>query len=461
MDLNFYQDIYQSEVKVTLLPWRNPGDLLPCFDQMPGFILFESNGQEPIYNHYSFIVFNPFMVFKSHNHYHTLNDIIIKENPYSFLKKIIQKFSFKPLPNLPPFQTGIAGFWGYESARFLGFTIETKELFQKTPDIVLGFYDQVLAFDHHKKSVYLFTRGNKAKLQIEAIKKRFDQPIKIFDYHSKKPSIPKAFLTEKEYTEKIDKIISYLYQGQIYQTNFTFPFFVKLPEYYNAQRLYYILKTINPAPFSAYLNFDDIKIISSSPERFLKLDHGNVTTSPIKGTIPRHKNKNLDNKNASLLQNNPKDQSENLMIVDLLRNDLSKVCEDHSVTVPQLFKLETYPSIFHLVSTITGKLKEDKDAIDLFIACFPGGSITGAPKISAMTIIDKLEHYPRGSYCGSIGYIGFDQSMDTNIAIRTIVLTKNLGSFHVGSGIVIDSNPHSEYEECLAKAKLLIEAFQR
>lgn len=219
--------------------------------------------------------------------------------------------------------------------------------------------------------------------------------------------------------------------------------------------IYERLRTINPAPFAAYLNYDNFKIVGSSPERFLQIRSRKVETRPIKGTLPRGKSPEEDILNREKLYSSVKDRAENLMIVDLMRNDLGRVCEFGSVKVPELFCVEQYSTVFHLVSTITGVLREDKDAVDCIKATFPGGSITGAPKIRAMEIIDELEPTCRHLYTGSIGYIGFDGDMDINIVIRTILIKKDIAYYQVGGGIVWDSQAEKEYQETLDKGKAL------
>jgi len=227
--------------------------------------------------------------------------------------------------------------------------------------------------------------------------------------------------------------------------------------------LYSRLRAINPAPFAAYLNFDDVAIVSSSPERFLQFaaDTRMVYTRPIKGTRPRGANLEEDAKLAEELLNSEKDRAELIMIIDLERNDLGRVCEIGSVRVPELIVLEKYPTVYHLVSTVVGKLPKWKDRIDLLKATFPGGSITGAPKIRSMEIIDELEPTKRSVYTGAVGYLSFTGNMELNIVIRTFIVNNGKAYFQVGGGIVADSDPEAEYQETLDKAKALFEALKR
>ncbi|HWA49261.1 MAG TPA: aminodeoxychorismate synthase component I, partial [Dongiaceae bacterium] len=241
------------------------------------------------------------------------------------------------------------------------------------------------------------------------------------------------------------------------QANITQRFRARLPAGFERLALYEALRARNPATFAAYLDLGATALLSSSPERFLKLDGRQVETRPIKGTRPRGRSPAEDSALAAELLASAKDRAENLMIVDLLRNDISRVCEIGSVKVPVLYGLESYATVHHLVSVVTGQLGAERDALDLLRACFPGGSVTGAPKIRAMEIIAELEPTARGPYCGSIGYISADGNMDSNIVIRTYCIQGDELTFQVGGGIVADSDPQAEYEESLAKAKALIE----
>ena len=252
------------------------------------------------------------------------------------------------------------------------------------------------------------------------------------------------------------KAKEYIAAGDIYQVNLSQRFTAKIAT--PPLALYKIVRTLNPAPFAAYLKFGEITVISSSPERFLRIAGNSVETRPIKGTRPRGEGKVEDEKLKKELLKSTKDKAELIMIVDLERNDLGRVCEYGTVRVPEIITLETYATVFHLVSTITGTLKADKDHIDCIKACFPGGSITGAPKIRSMEIIDELEPTQRKIYTGSIGYVGFNQQTDLNIVIRTMLYCDGTVHFQVGGGIVADSDPALEYEETLHKGRALVEA---
>jgi para-aminobenzoate synthetase component 1 len=257
----------------------------------------------------------------------------------------------------------------------------------------------------------------------------------------------------------LDAVHEYILAGDIYQTNLTQRFNADLQ--ISPLELYSELRKINPAPFASYIDFGVGQIVSSSPERFILVQGRNIETRPIKGTMPRGKTAAEDAANRETLVNSEKDKAELLMIVDLERNDLGKIAKTGTVKVPELFKLETYQTVFHLVSTVTAELKDELDAIDCVKATFPGGSITGAPKIRAMEIIDELEPTQRNIYTGSIGYIGFNGDLDLNIVIRTIVCKDGKGYFQVGGGIVWDSDNQSEYQETFDKGRALMDALKR
>ena len=268
-------------------------------------------------------------------------------------------------------------------------------------------------------------------------------------------------IAHDDYLEKVDTIKRYIHQGDVYQVNLTQRFSDDFTG--DPLRLYRNLKAVNPSPFAAYLDCEAFQIISASPERFLRYDPmtRRVETMPIKGTRPRGTPAARDDEMRSELLASAKDRAEHMMIVDLERNDLGRVCETGSVHVPELCVPDKHPSVWHLVSTATGSLREDCDRIDLLRATFPGGSITGAPKIRAMEIIDEIEPVERGVYTGAIGYLGFDGSMDMNIAIRTMVAKDGRAHVFVGGGIVADSDPGAEYAETMDKAKALFHALNQ
>lgn len=426
------------------------------------------------YNRYSIIGLRPFLTFKA-----KASRIEIREpnrttsftgNPFIILKKYLSKYYIDTLnPNLPTTAAAV-GYFGYDLKNFVEEIPDIAVDDLKLPDCYIGFYDTLLIFDNFEGCLYIvanclqgkFSRPNrlKAKESIQKIKKIISKGTPSNAKYRLKNNgfnITSNFC-KKDYIHAINRIKRYIEEGDIYQVNLSQRFSTDIS--YNPIDIYERLRHVNPAPFAAYLNFDKFQVISASPERFLKMDGNFIQTRPIKGTRPREKDLGKDNLMKYELLQSKKDRAELLMIIDLERNDLSRVCRFNSIKVPALFELETFPTLHHLVGTVEGILKKGRDHIDCLMASFPGGSITGAPKIMAMKIIEELEPTKRGLYTGSIGYIGLDRKSDLNIAIRTILTVGKKAYFHAGGGIVIDSDPQKEYVETLDKAKALFKALQ-
>jgi len=414
---------------------------------------------------YSFIGFDPFIVFKSKN-----NDIEIiqngeterlKGNPFSELKELLAKYDMNYKSEIP-FVGGAVGYFGYDLCHHVEKLQRTAVDDVNIPDSFLGFYDGVIIIDHRDNKVFVASIGIKdeARIVVDSIVEKIeageDKRIDIeINYEENKKNFKSNF-TKEGYIEALGRLKNYIKEGDIYQANLTQRFECTLDV--SPYELYGKLRTINPAPFSSFIDFGDGHIVSSSPERFIKITDRVIETRPIKGTRPRGKTPEEDKKNREELLSSEKDKAELLMIVDLERNDLGRVSKTGTVKVTELFQLEEYATVYHLVSTVIGEIKDDHEIIDVVTATFPGGSITGAPKIRAMEIIDELEPTQRNIYTGSIGYIGFNGDTDLNIVIRTIVCKDNKAYFQVGGGIVWDSDPEMEFEETLHKAKALMEA---
>jgi para-aminobenzoate synthetase component 1 len=383
------------------------------------------------------------------------------EDPFALVRKALGE----TLPQLEglPFSGGAIGYFSYDLARRLERLPERARDGENIPEMVVGLYDWAVVVDHHERRSFLVGQGLSPTLE-----SRWPHLIKAFsqiqtigwqlaDFYVLSDVV--SNLDRARYGRAFDRIQHYIHEGDCYQVNLTQRFSAYCSG--NPWSAYQLLRQVNPAPFSAYLNFPQVQVLSSSPERFLKVTDRMVETKPIKGTRPRSPNPEMDAAQARELKDSLKDRAENLMIVDLLRNDIGKNCAPGSVHVPELFEIESYATVHHLVSTIRGRLAEGHGAVDLLRGCFPGGSITGAPKIRAMEIIEELEPHRRGVYCGSIGYIGFDGSMDSNIAIRTLVHSDNTIRFWAGGGIVADSDAEQEYQECYHKAAALLHLLER
>ena len=366
-------------------------------------------------------------------------------------------------PGIPglPFSGGAIGYFGYDLARRLERLPSLAQDAEAIPDMAVGIYDWALIVDHQEGRSHLVAPdrvsldARHALLTAALAGRTGAPPPRSYRVRDR----VRANMSHGRYLASIARIQDYLRAGDCYQVNFAQRFAV--PAEGDPWDAYRALRLLNPAPFAAYLATPECQVLCSSPERFLRLAAGVVETKPIKGTRPRGQDPGEDQRLAETLLASPKDRAENLMIVDLLRNDLGKVCTIGSVRVPRLFAIESFARVHHLVSTVTGQLAPGRRAVDLLRACFPGGSITGAPKRRAMEVIEELEPNRRGVYCGAIGYLGFDGGMDTNIAIRTLVHSAGVTRLWAGGGIVADSDPESEYRETYHKAGPLLDLLER
>lgn len=452
------------------IPYQDPLAVFACFARQEGAVFFDSAQLRENCGRYSFIAVDPFLTLQSKNGAIYLNDQRFIGDPFAVLADNLAKFDLLTIADLPPFQGGVAGYFSYDLYQHLEKVNGQQVDDMNFPDLAIGFYDLVIAFDHLLQQAWIFSSGYpvqeksarvmQAKERISWLQTRLNSiPVlpALSNVMVDRNAIEMSF-TACDYQAAIGRVIDYILAGDIFEANLTQRFKALLPDKLHPFDLYRRLRLLNPAPFAAYVQFDNTVLASASPERFLKLTQRKVETRPIKGTRPRGKTTQEDFALANELINSAKDRAENVMIVDLMRNDLSRVCEYHSVEVPQLCGLESYAPVHHLVSVITGKLHPKRQAVDLLRATFPGGSITGAPKIRAMEIIAELEPTRRGPYCGSIGYIGFNGDMDSSIVIRTYVIKNNLVTFQAGGAVVADSEPRAEYDEVLTKANALCKA---
>ena len=361
-----------------------------------------------------------------------------------------------------PFSGGAIGYFGYDLTRRIERLPARARDAERIPDMAIGIYDWAVVVDHSERRAWLAGQGRDpdTDLKWNALVRLFsDTPPERRRAPFRVTSPVTSNLTPQHYGRAFDRVLDYISAGDCYQVN--------LAQRFSAEAngdpwlAYQRLRLINPAPYSAFLSTPYAQILSASPERFLRVDNRQVETKPIKGTRPRAGHPRLDAELIAELVASEKDRAENLMIVDLLRNDLSKNCELGSVKVPKLFEVESFATVHHLVSTVTGKLAPGRDAINLLRGAFPGGSITGAPKVRAMQIIEEIEPHRRGVYCGAIGYVGYDGNMDTNIAIRTLVHSHGTVRFWAGGGIVADSKRDAEYQETFDKAAALLSLLQQ
>ena len=408
-------------------------------------------------------------------------------DPLAVVRELLRPFAADSISGLPPFQGGIAGYIGYDYGSLLEQLPAPRHDDLAVPEVLLGLYDWVITWDHRLGTAWVVSTGmpetgpgreRRAKNRLAMVRERLgrNQPRPISHQalanSHRPPAAPsypvlgfdnaeriglRSTFTHRGYLDAVARVREYIIAGDIFQANLSQRFQARLAT--APFDLYRRLRRRNPAPFAAYLDFGELAVMSASPERFLLLDEKgrHVETRPIKGTRPRGLGPMHDAALGRALAESDKDRAENVMIVDLLRNDLSRVCRAGTVRVPDLFALEQHPTVHHLVSTVVGELESGADAVALLQAAFPGGSITGAPKVRAMEIIAELEPTRRGVYCGSIGYISTSGAMDTSIVIRTYVALEGQVYFQAGGGIVADSDPELEYRETLDKGRALIE----
>ncbi len=452
-----------------------PVDVLQRLSHLPHVVFFDSASQDDTIGRYSFVAADPFQWITSAD---------AGSDPLALLEQVWQAYPAKTHPNLPPFQGGAAGLFGYELARSLESMPAAQLEDLPVPTLAVGLYDVVFAFDHAQQQAWIISQGfpgTDPQARQEHAKDRLYQAQQ---WLANRPSPiacgfvakPQAVVSLQEiapqydvglgdvtsnfsadnYRQMIETAIEYIRAGDIFQVNLAQR--LLSPVRTNSLELYLQLRKSNSAPYSGYLDLGEWQICSTSPECFLTLRNREVETRPIKGTRGRSGQPEADLYAGDDLQLSEKDRAENVMIVDLLRNDLSRVCTPDSVHVAQLCQLETYAYVKHLVSIVRGTLQSTAGPFDLLRACFPGGSITGAPKIRAMEIIAELEPTARGAYCGSLGYIGFDGQMDSNILIRTVTAGAGWWQMPVGGGIVAQSTPDDEYRETWHKARGMLES---
>ncbi len=452
-------------MKISELPYhRDSAQLFSNVADEPWSMFLDSAHPKVDMGRYDIIVARPLVTFETYEEVTHIIDTeknketTSTEDPFLLVKQYLgdKDKNFSGLP----FCGGALGYFSYDLGRNLETLPEIAKKDIDMPDMAIGIYDWSVIVDHHLRRSWLasFCRYEKTEQEWTKLQELFSEVSSSLKSNFIINAEVESNMTKDDYTQAFNKVKNYILEGDCYQVNLAQRFSAEYEG--NSWIAYTQLRQLNPAPFSAYINIPSGSVLSSSPERFLCVSGNQVETKPIKGTRHRSVFAYEDKALADSLLESEKDRAENLMIVDLLRNDISKSCESGSVVVPKLFSLETYASVHHLVSTITGRLSKDKHALNLLRDSFPGGSITGAPKHRSMEIIEELEPHRRSIYCGSIAYIGFDGDMDSNICIRTLVSYQNTLYFHAGGGIVWDSKVDSEYKECFDKAAAMMKLFK-
>jgi para-aminobenzoate synthetase component 1 len=482
--------ISASPLVEELTPAPRPWEALRRLAGLPGLLFLDSALDHPTLGRYSFLTADPFEWLWSRG----LRTWVSGEDrprepadPFAVLAERLSRHQAEPLPGLPPFQGGAAGLFGYDLCHHLERLPRPGCDEFAVPDLAVGLYDCVVAFDHLAGRAWLISTGLpetdphrrrvRAEKRLRFVRRRLQTVGVPQEQHKpcRHPVIPSSrhpviFLPgllsnfdPDSYRAAIRRAIEYVHAGDCFQVNIAQRLLYPLAGASGLcpLELYRRLRERNPAPFAGYFDLGEFVIASASPERFLHVDRGGeVETRPIKGTRPRGATPEQDQAGAAELLASAKDRAENVMIVDLLRNDLGRVCRYGTVRVAAVCRLETYQYVHHLVSEVRGRLREGLGPIDLLRAAFPGGSVTGAPKVRALEIIAELEPTARGPYCGCLGYIGFDGTMDTNLLIRTFTAGRGWVQFPVGGGIVADSEPRREYEETWHKAEGLLRALR-
>ncbi|HEU4828986.1 MAG TPA: aminodeoxychorismate synthase component I [Gemmatimonadales bacterium] len=447
-------------VVTPLSPTPAPLELCERLADLPNLLFLDSAALGPT-GRFTYLTADPVRVFRSR----------VPGDALEEARAAMRELASPRIEGLPPFQGGLAGFVGYDFGRVLERLPPPRADDLDVPDVWLGLYDWVIAWDHGSDQAWVVSTGlpergaaaaRRAEMRARDVIARLEGvPPAPHDRPGPAREIstpPVSNFSRAGYLSAVARVREYILAGDVFQVNIAQRF--EAPLTVSPLALYRRLRSRNPAPYAAFIDGGSFQIASASPERFLRLDGDLVDTRPIKGTRPRDPDPARDAALARELAASAKDRAENVMIVDLLRNDLSRVCRPGSVEVPSLLSLETLPTVHHLVSTVTGRLEAGRDAFDLLRAAFPGGSITGAPKVRAMEIITELEPVRRSAYCGSIGYISRTGDMDTSIVIRTYVAAGGKVYFSAGGGVVADSDPAAEYDESLHKARALVEALQ-
>jgi para-aminobenzoate synthetase component 1 len=461
-----------------MTPAPDPWQACQALSQREGLIFFDSALRHPELGRYSFLAASPVRRYE-------LTEATLGSDPFAEAKADLARLELAHVPDLPPFQGGIAGVMSYElNGCFERIETSARNDFE-IPLFAAGLYDWVIAWDHETDRAWIMAHGiNPHDLAIDSERAR--RTVETLQGELERDSVPSSWPCDRpsrqlpetgqplsfeplpelrsdfsrdDYLTAVERVVEYIHAGDIFQANLSQQ--LSHPLNQPLRELYGRLRTVNPATYSGLFLWDDWAVASASPERFLQVKDRIVETRPIKGTRRRGDSPEAELFTGDELRESSKDMAENVMIADLLRNDLSRVCAAGSVHASELCRVETYATVQHLVSVIRGRLRGDKSVWDLLSATFPGGSITGAPKVRAMEIIAELEPTVRGPYCGSLFYLGHDGSLDSNILIRTFIVRHGSVQCRVGGGITAKSSPEAEYAETLHKAEGMLRALVR
>lgn len=446
---------------IIALPWRQDAAefYFSALNTSPWAMLLHSGFADHPHNRFDIVVADPIATLVTRGATTTVTqdseNFTSGDDPLSLLQQALKRLDIHPQTHPDyPFQGGALGLFGYDLGRRFETLPSQAADDIDVADMAVALYDWALIVDHQRQALSLLCHGD-AAARLAWLEQQQAQPSEPFAL----TTAWQANMSRKEYGDKFNQVQAYLHSGDCYQVNLAQRFEATYQG--DEWEAFTRLNQVNRAPFSAFLRLPDATILSLSPERFIQLENSNIQTRPIKGTLPRLGNPADDRAQAQKLATSEKDRAENLMIVDLMRNDIGRVAVAGSVRVPELFVVEPFPAVHHLVSTITAQLAPQLDACDLLRAAFPGGSITGAPKVRAMEIIDELEPQRRNAWCGSIGYLSLCGNMDTSITIRTLTAHNGRIYCSAGGGIVADSQPDAEYQETFDKVNRILQQLER
>jgi para-aminobenzoate synthetase component 1 len=453
------QNLPEQKLQIERLEkYQSVAAIFSLFEKEKNAVFLDSS-LEGEQGRYSIIGRNSYLTVRQEQGTLYVNDMKEKESFEAWMGRYLKEHR-QENPTKLPLISGAIGYFTYDYGRKYENIKSRHQDSVQMPEACFCFYDQYIIEDLEKREVYLISNGKTEQSAEEwkELKRKIETNFaaQAFPGQSAKACPVETSFTEKEYEQAVEKTVDYIRQGDVYIMNMTQQFRMKSSQ--DPYQVFLRLRTQNPSPFGGYFQYGSCQIVCASPERFLKIQDGQVETRPIKGTRKRGATPEEDAALKRELQESEKDRSELLMIVDLERNDLNRVCVPGSVRVTEHFQVEAYATVFHLVSTVVGQMQEGKTAMDVIEAAFPGGSITGAPKIRAMEIIDELERDSRGLYTGTMGYFSLDGNCDFNIVIRTAIYQNGTYYLGVGGGITCESDPEFEYEETLQKAKAVREA---